>query len=468
MRRRMLRLLFALALVLAAGLMAPLLAPPAVAAPEAEASFLAFRVTGEINPGLAAMLDRAVARAEAGAPEVRALVLVIDTPGGLVAAAERMRDALLRTRVPTLAYVEGHATSAGALVALAAQHLYMAPGSTIGDAEPIPYSDKAVSYVRGLFEATAEARGRDVRVAAAMVDKKVEIPGVTTGLPLNLRYSQAVELGIADGVAENLTEALRAAGLGEGEVVWYRPTASERAARFLTQSWVASLLLLIALGALALEMATPGVGLPGAVGVGALVVFFGSHLLVGTANWLEIGLVILGILLLVVEVFVPGFGIFGIAGLAALAAGIFLIAPDARTAALYLAVAAFGFLALLLAFFRFLSRRGFIPWLTLERRLDREAGFVAPRAASADLVGARGEAVTPLRPAGVARLGDRRVDVVTEGEFLPAGTPVEVVAVDGTRVVVRALAPAAGDGEAPPGGGASAGGGAPPASGGGG
>lgn len=431
--------LLAVVMLLTAAAFAPALTRAAAENAEPPAPYLAFRVSGEIDTGLAAMLNRAVQQAEAGAPEVRALVLVINTPGGQVAAAERMNRALVQSKVPTLAFVEGNATSAGALIALSAEHLYMAPGTTIGDAEPIPYSDKAVSYVRGLFEAAAEVRGRDRQVAAAMVDKNVEIPGVTTGLPLNLTAARAEELGIADGVVSSLAEALQEAGLGEGALSWYSPTVSERVARFLTTSWVAGLLLLIGIGAFAVEFMTPGFGLPAGVGAIALALFFGTHMLVGTANWVEVGLVLLGIMLLAIEAFVPGFGIFGLGGVAALAAGIFMTAPDARSATIYLALATLGFLALVVAMARYLSRQGFIPWLTLQQRLDREGGYVPPRAAESSLLGTRGKTLTPLRPAGTAQLGPRRLDVVSEGEFIPSGTLVEVVAVDGTRVVVRAV-----------------------------
>ncbi|BDG61414.1 NfeD family protein [Caldinitratiruptor microaerophilus] len=397
----------------------------------------AVHVRETIDPGLAAIVQGAVRRAEAD-PAARGLAIVVDTPGGLVQAAEGIRNALLNTRLATVAFVEGRAASAGALVTLAAQRVYMRPGSSIGAAEPIPYSDKAVSYVAGLFQATAEARGRDPRVAAAMVDKSVTIPGVTTGKPLTLTWRQAVSLGIADGEAADLGTALRAAGLGGAEVTWYEPGRGERVARYLTSPWVASLLLLLGVGGLALEMAKPGLGLPGLVGLVSLVAFFASHYLIGTARWLELTLVLLGAALLVIEMFVPGFGVFGVAGAIAVGAGIFLSAPTPGLAATYLAITAVGAVLVLAALARYISRHGMIRWLTLEERLGREQGVVPGRVELAALVGARGVAVTPLRPAGVAVFGDRRVDVVTQGEFVPPGQTVEVILVEGTRVVVRA------------------------------
>lgn len=428
-----------LALALGAALLLAGAAPP-VAAPAAGAgpTVYAVRVEGMIDPGLAAIVESAVRQAAAD-PGTRAVALVIDTPGGLVSAAERIRDVLLASSAETVAFVEGRAASAGALIALAAHRVYMRPGTSIGAAEPVPYSDKAVSYVAGVFRSTAEARGRDPRVAAAMVDKSVQIPGLTTGRPLTLTWRQAVSLRIADGEAPDLSAALRLAGLADAGVVWYRPGVDEAVARFLTSPWVASLLLLLGAGGLALEMTKPGLGVPGLVGIVSLTAFFASHYLVGAARWLELTLVLLGALLLVIETFVPGFGVFGIAGMVAIGAGVVLSAPTPQQATLYLAVTAVGAVLVLIAVARYISRHGMIQWLRLDQRLGRQEGVVAPRADLEQLVGTRGVAVTPLRPSGVAVFDDRRIDVVTQGEFVPSGRAVEVILVEGTRIVVRAV-----------------------------
>lgn len=412
-----------------AGLLA--LAAPAAAAPAAGRVY-AVAVKDTVEPGLAGIVGNALRRAEAEG--AAGLALVVDTPGGQVDAAVRIRDALLRARVPTVAFVEGRAVSAGALIALAAEKVYMAPGSQMGDAEPIPYSDKAVAYVAGEFKAVAEARGRDPQVAAAMVDKALN---KETGKPLTLSYREAQRAGMADGEARDLAEALARAGL-PGTVVWYEPSLSEQAARFLTQPLVAVLLLVIGVTAAAIEFVKPGVTLPGLIAVVALGAFFASHYLLGSVTWLEVGLVLLGLLLLAVEIFVPGFGVFGVAGIVSVLAGVFLSAPTRTLAAWYAAITLLGAtVAGAFLVYRF-SRHGLGHWLTLQTRLDTPHGYVPQRQALAELTGARGTALTPLRPAGVALFGEQRVDVVTEGEFLPAQTAVVVLKVEGTRVVVRA------------------------------
>ncbi len=399
----------------------------AAAAPQVYA--VAIRET--IDPGLAAIVRSAVQQAEAD--QAAALVLVINTPGGRVDSAVQIRDAVLGAKVPTVAYVE-RAVSAGALIALAAEKLYMVPGSQIGDAEPIPYSDKAVAYVTGEFESVAQARKRDPGIAAAMVDKRRNQQGA---VPLTLTGKQALERGIADGVVSDLDEALAAAGV-DGPFSWYEPDLSQRAARFLTSPWVAALLLVVGVAAAAIEFAKPGVTLPGLVATVALGTFFGSHYLIGTAGWLEIGLVILGLFLLVVEIFVPGFGVFGLAGILSVLGGVFLSAPTEQLAVRYAVITLIGSTVVGGVLVYQFSRRGLGSWLTLATRLDTRYGYVPARTALEELRGSTGTALTPLRPAGTAQFGDRRVDVVTEGEFVQVNTEVTVVAVDGTRVVVRA------------------------------
>lgn len=418
--------------ILGALVLALMLPAAALAAAGGGSRIYAVAVRETVAPGLAAIVRSAVRRAEA--ERAAALVLVVDTPGGRVDSAVQIRDALLRAQVPTVAFVEGRAVSAGALIAMAAEKLYMAPGSQIGDAEPIPYSDKAVAFVTGEFEGVAQARGRNARAAAAMVDKKLN---QETGRPLTLTWQRAVAEGIADGEARDLDEALTKAGL-RGAITWYEPDLSERAARLLTEPWVATLLLIIGVAAAAIEFLKPGVTLPGLIAVVALATFFGSHYLIGTAGWLQIGLLFLGMLLLLIEAFVPGFGLFGAGGVVAVLAGVFLSAPTRTLAAWYAATTLAGLVAVGGVLVYRVSKHGLGRWLTLGARLGTPQGFVPARAELEHLQGARGLALTPLRPAGTAEFGGRRVDVVTEGEFVPANTPVTVVAVDGTRVVVRA------------------------------
>ncbi|MBE3598201.1 MAG: nodulation protein NfeD [Limnochordaceae bacterium] len=413
----------------------PRRAPIAVAPGKAPVVYVV-PVRGVIELGLAAFVRRAVSQAQQAGAD--ALMLDVNTPGGRLDAGEEIRDALLDARLPTVAFVSERAQSAGALVSLAADYLVMAPAASIGAAEPIPAEEKIVSAVRAEFEATAQAKGRDPRIAAAMVDKSVAIPGlVEAGKLLTLPAREALEFGFADAIAPDREQAAAAVGLRGARFVEVRPNWAERLVRFLTEPTVSSLLLTIGFLGMIYELATAGWGVAGTVGLVALGLFFGARLLTGLAGWEVVLLFLVGVALLVVElVAVPGFGIAGVPGLLAVFASLYLSFRDAASAAYVIggAIAMTALVAVLT--FRYVRRTRTWSQIVLGARQRREEGYLASSSMSA-WEGKRGRAVSPLRPAGVVEIEGMRVDASTEGEFVDAGTAVEVVRVDGLTLVVR-------------------------------
>lgn len=406
-----------------------------------EATVWVIPVKGEIDRGLASLVHREVQKAEQ-TPGVQAVLFEIDTPGGLVLAATDLKQTILNTHLDTVAWVSGQAWSAGALIAMAAENLQMRPGSSIGAAEPIPYSEKNVSAIKADFMAVAEARGRNAEVAAAMVDKLYIVEGFEErGVegPLALSHREALDFGIADGSAGSLKDALAAAGLDGLQVVRVEFTAFDQVARFLTKPWIAILLLIGAIAGLGAEFSTPGVGVPGFLGILALALFMGGWVMLGAAGWVEVGLLLLGIALVAVEVLNPGFGIFGIGGLIAIGASIFLTAPTPALALQMLTAAAVGLVIFFMFFARQLTIRGLGRFLTLGEAMTTADGYVPARVGLQNLVGKEGQTVTPLRPAGTVAVDGEPLDVVSEGGFVAQGVRVRVIRVEGTRVVVRPL-----------------------------
>jgi membrane-bound serine protease (ClpP class) len=302
------------------------------------------------------------------------------------------------------------------------------------------------------MRATAEANGRDPRIAEAMVDERIAIPGVVeAGQLLSLSAGEAVRLGVADAELPTATAVVAAAGASGREVVMHAATTPERVLRFLGTPVVASLLLLMLMGGLYFELQTPGVGFAGAIALLGAALFFAPHYLLGLVESWEIAVFALGVLLLLAEVFVtPGFGVLGVAGLvltllslvAALVGNVGLDFPGAGALVQATAtLAAALVLTIVLAF----SLGRYLPQSERFRRLvlaDELAGAEGYTAAATDeaLLGQRGQALTPLRPAGTADIGGRRVDVCSDGGFIAAGTSVEVVRVRGARVEVRPAA----------------------------
>ena len=407
-------------------------------------------VEGIIDLGLAPFVQRVLE--EAAAAGATAVVLEVNTFGGRVDAAVQIRDALLNARVPTVAYVNRRAISAGALISLAAQHLVMAPGATLGAATPVmagqpgagaqPVSEKTVSYVRKEFRATAEARKRPALIAEAMVDADVAIRGVIEkGKLLTLTTDEALKHKVAEHRADSLQAALERLGITGAELRRVSPNWAENVVRFLTHPVLSSLLVTLGMLGLIIELRTPGFGVAGAVGVGCLAAFFWGHWLVQLAGWGELLLALGGVALLLVEFFlIPGFGFAGILGiLALLAALVMSVVGSGATPEFFMLAAGRILLSLLVALVASFVLLRFMPRTPLGRQLILDTGLDDAPADDLRWLGKRGHASTPLRPAGIADIEGARVDVVSDGELIDPGTPVEVTRVDGNRIVVRPI-----------------------------
>ncbi|OGK86518.1 MAG: hypothetical protein A2050_08725, partial [Candidatus Rokubacteria bacterium GWA2_73_35] len=413
-------------------------------------------IHGIIDLGLAPFVERVLE--DAAVAGAAAVILEINTFGGRVDAAVVIRDSLLRARVRTVAFVNKRAISAGALISLAAEKIAMADGGTIGAATPVemgapggpaqPVAEKTVSYVRKEFRATAESRRRPPLLAEAMVDADVEIPDVIAkGKLLTLTTEEALTHKVADFRADSLEAVLEALDLGGADVRRAAPTWAETIVRFLTHPVVSSLLMTIGILGIIVELRTPGFGVPGALGIASLVLFFWGHWLVRLVGWEELLLVSLGLLLLAIEIFVtPGFGVTGALGIAALLGGLglSLVGAGATWPAVLIAVGRVAAsllvaLAVSLAVLRFLPRLPFGRRLVLETELTARGGFASAPEADRAWLGKRGTAASTLRPAGIADIEGERVDVVSDGEFIETGEPITVVRVDGNRIVVRRL-----------------------------
>lgn len=442
-------------------------------------------ISGAIDLGLAPYLQRVLD--EADDTGAAAVVLDIDTPGGRLDAVLQMRDTLLDAEVRTVAFVDRSAFSAGALIALASEEIWFAPGSSMGAATPVdggtgaPADAKVISAVRSTFRATAQERDRDPLVGEAMVDPAIAIDGlVDEDSLLTLTPDEAREVGYSDGDATDLDDLLGQLDLADRDRIDADPELAERLVRFLTNPIIGSLLLTVGVLLVIGELFAGAFGIASLIGFGLLGTFFYGHLLAGLAGWEDVVLVGIGVALILVEIFViPGFGIPGILGLSGVLGGGFLamtnrdfdfvstgqILSTASTLAITFVLITIGLIVLLTVLSRrgmttrsgirvsqanvpaggTGQRRGWLRWFgdgdVLASEDDEDDGdhgdTSAPDARSASREGAIGTALSDLRPAGVADFEGHRVDVVTEGDYLVAGDRVEVIHAERYRRVVR-------------------------------
>ncbi|WP_441292649.1 NfeD family protein [Sorangium sp. KYC3313] len=420
-------------------------------------------ISGTIDLGLSPFLERVVAAQGEG----DLLVLDISTLGGRIDAALAIRDALLRARVRTVCWVNPRAISAGALISLACDVIAVAPGATLGAATPVqigeggemkPVAEKVVSYMRKEMRATAEAKGRRGDIAEAMVDADVEVPGLDEkGKLLTLDGAQALAWGVAEVQAGSEADLFGALGRPQpAEIIRPRPSFAEELARFLSDPTLSGVLMTLGMLGILLELYAPGHGVPLAVGLSCLALFFFGHHVVKLAGWEELALFAVGAILIAVEILVPGHIVPGVAGAACVASALLLSLLDLERVPVDVAWHA-GWLpralasvcgslaataALAVGAARVAPRTRFGRRFVLDAAIRGVAVGGPPEgpAAPASLVDRLGTAATDLRPSGKVALDGRRVEALSELGYVEAGARVRVIRAEGGRVVVRAVA----------------------------
>ncbi|MFC0299768.1 nodulation protein NfeD [Virgibacillus soli] len=400
-------------------------------------------VKKEVERGLEAFLKRTTKEAtEEGANHI---IFEIDTPGGRVDAAEDIANILQSLDIPSTSFIINRALSAGSYIALFTDNIYMKPQAKMG-ASGVINSDgtaaekKAQSAWIAAMKSAAEYKGRDPLYAMAMADESIEVPelGVKKGEYLTLAPQDAVNVGYAEGVVNNRVELLHEIGLDNATIVETEPTLAEEAARFLTNPIVIPILLSIASLGLIVELYSPGFGVPGSMGIIALILFFYGHIVAGLAGMEAILLLVIGIALIIAELFVSG-GILGLIGLGAVIASLFLTGASVTHMAMSILIALIVAIAAAVILFKSIGmERGIFRRIILTDRTTTELGYVSAEN-RLDLIGLTGKTLTPLRPSGSAEINGERVDVVSVGTFIKRNKDIKVIKVEGVRVVVKEL-----------------------------
>ena len=394
-------------------------------------------ISGMINEGVYSLVRRGISRATE--ERARYIIVEIETFGGLVDSAVKIRDALLDSPIPTIAYVKNRAWSAGALIAIACEKIAFTESGSMGAAEPRPMEEKNVSALRAEFSATAERRRRNPQIAEAMVDQSVEIKDLKPrGKLLTLTASQAKKYGYADFIANTYDELWRAINVKEPRVVNEYLNWSERFSQITSDPTYSFLFLMGGLLLLFVELQIPGFGIPGILGITLIVLTFVGNYLAGLAGIEAILLLIGGIILLLIELHTPGFGIPGITGIVALFISLYMVLGGGINAIRSIILASILILGVIILFIRYLPESFVWKRLALKEATRTDAGYTVVNIQQ-DLVGKEGVSVTLLRPAGIVEIENRRYDCLAEGEYIPPGTKVIVTKVIGNKIFVRKI-----------------------------
>ena len=394
-----------------------------------------------VEKGLLAFLERAVEEAEEANAE--AIIFDVNTPGGAVDAADGIGKLLTGTELKTIAFVNKKALSAGAYISLNTDEIYMVPGSTMGSAAIIDQQGntagkKAESYWFAAMKSAAVESGRDPVYAQAMADESIDLPELDAGKGklLTLTAEQALEVGYSEGTVKNLDALLEKLGYENAEIRNVDESFAEKLARFLTHPVVIPILMTIGSLGLVLELYSPGFGLPGLAGLTSLLLFFYGHLVAGLAGFETLILFVLGIGLILMEFFVPG-GIAGAIGFLAIIASFFIASDNVVHMGISLLIALTASVLLSILMIRVFGKRmKLFKRIILTDSTSTEKGYVSNKN-RLELIGVEGITLTPLRPSGTILIEDERIDVVSEGAFIPKDRKVRILKTEGSRIVVR-------------------------------
>ncbi len=390
------------------------------------------------------------------------IIIHLNTYGGAVNIADSIRTKIINCRIPVFVFIDNQAISAGALISIACDSIYMRRGGSIGAATVVSQSgevvpDKYQSFMRSTMRATAETHGkdtlisgndtiikwhRDPKIAEAMVDPQIKVDGISdSGQVLTLTAEEAMKVGYCEGIAENISELLKLAGIDDYKLMSYKPSAVESTVLFLLNPIVRAILIILIVGGIYIEMQTPGIGFPLAVALLAALVFFAPSYLHGlTENW-EIIVFMAGLVLIALEVFViPGFGIAGISGILMVIVGLTMSLVD-NIVFEYEGIGAWDkvlkafFLVVFSLFVSFImsiiiSKKLFTTKsfkLALNNVQNKNNGYIGIDSHQKEMIGKAGTAFTVLRPSGRIEIDGEIYDAKAEIGYIEKGVKIKVI-----------------------------------------
>jgi membrane-bound serine protease (ClpP class) len=428
---------------------------PVSKAQTAKSKVMVMEIKDEIDPRMLRYVKLALENAE----KIKAdyVVIDMDTYGGVLTDAKEIVDLIMDFKKPVWVYVNSDAASAGALISIACDSIYMSPGATIGAATVVEGAggqaapDKYQAYMRGIMRSTAEKNGRDPRIAEGMVDERIVIDSIKQeGRVITFTTKEALKYGFCEAQVESIQEILKRNKVTNYELEIFKLGTTEKIIAFVINPFISGILILIILGGIYIELQTPGIGFPLFASVTALILYLVPYYLNGLAEYWEIIALFVGILLLMAEVFViPGFGVAGIAGIILTVMSLVLIMLNndffnfefvPMGDIIRATFAAIGGISggMLLLFFggaRLTETKAF-QRMALTDQQESSRGF-SVNTSTIDMLGKKGISHTVLRPSGKVFIDEIVYDAFTRGEYVEKGESIEVVGIEGVTLRVK-------------------------------
>ncbi len=414
-----------------------------------------FDIKEEIAPPVWHKAKKAFQQAEALSADM--IIIHMNTYGGVLETADSLRTRILNAPYPIHVFIDNNAASAGALISIACDSIFMSPGANIGaatvvDQEGKPLPDKYQSYMRSMMRSTAEAQGRDPMIAQAMVDPRMAVPGITdTGQVLTFTSAEAIKNNFCEGEAKDIDDVMNLLKVENYEVIKQELKPIDKIIAFLINPVVSALLIMIIIGGIYFELQTPGIGFPLAAAVTAALLYFAPLYLEGLAAHWEILIFIVGVVLLAIELFaIPGFGVLGISGIILIVAGLALSmvgnigfhfpegAFKALISSIFLVIIA-SFLSLLISFYigRKILTTTIFGHLALDTVQEKSEGYTSADIQYMNMTGKKGKALTILRPAGKVIVEGEVYDATAITGYIEKDDAVEVVKYETSQLFVR-------------------------------
>ena len=392
-------------------------------------------INGDINGSTVSYVEDSIKKAEKN--NASAIIFEIDTYGGQVVAAEKIKNAIINTNIKTISYVNNKAESAGVLITIASEKVYMSKTSTIGSAETIPKTEKNISFWRSMLRDTAQYRNRNTQIIEAMADSDVVVPNVSErGKLVNLTAQESLDYGVSDGTARNYNDILKLEHLDNAKVEKIDKSFGLKLVSFSSNQIVSTLLLIIGMVAFVIEIFTPTFGIGGSISVISFGLFFLGNIMSGNSNIYSLIIFLLGMILLVIEVIVPGFGLPGISGIIFVIVGIIMSMQSLDMALRSVAIALIVTIIVTSVLIKRGAKSKFAKKITLHEKTSSDKGYLSVDSVDVN-VDDKGISLTDMRPVGKVLINEKTYEAFSDGSFIEKEKEIVVVRVENSKIFVR-------------------------------